>query len=147
MCSATLVISTAEKTLIDHTHTSTQGQMRRDLFTFSAFFFYMKLTDLPLQPAFVRLLCRKIKVAIAKGLHGLYLNLPWDLLWSSLKFLMISLRLSLCTNTTCEKRKPLLEKNKEAQMRKTEVAEREMFIFLEMKQLWKRLLFLFNMYV
>lgn len=61
-------------------------------------FIKIELVNLSFQPGFVRLLCQKIKVAIAKGLYGLYLNLPWELLWSSLKFFMISLRLSLCTN-------------------------------------------------
>lgn len=59
-------------------------------------FIKIKPVNLSFQPGFVRS-CRKIKVAIAKGLYGLYLNLPWDLLWSSLKFFMISLRLSLCS--------------------------------------------------
>lgn len=77
-------------------------------------FIKIELVNLSFQLGFVRLLCWKIKVAIAKGLYGLYLNLPWDLLWSSLKFFMISLRLSLCTNNMWKEKQPL-EKNKEVE--------------------------------
>lgn len=51
-------------------------------------------------------------VAKAKGLYGLILNLPWELLWSSLKFFMISLRLSLYTNNMWKEEKAIAKEQR-----------------------------------